>query len=260
MKRVISALIGAPLVVGVLFLAGPGTFLAIVLVLYLMALWEYLRLCGIGGVLLATALAAGGTALGTAASPAGGVLPGLCFLSLPVAALWRVTDLKERFQSLAEAAFGMGYLAFSFLCLLLLHGLPQGPAWAMVVIGAVWAGDTAAFYGGRHFGGRKMAPLLSPKKTWSGAVSGLAGSVAAAVTLAVLLGVSSGVGEAAVIGALVGMIGQVGDLQQSLWKRAKGVKDSGRLIPGHGGLLDRIDSLLLGFPMGYALVRYWVLQ
>ena len=115
MKRVISALIGAPLGVGVLFLAGPGTFLAIILVLYLMALWEYLRLCGIGGVLLAAALTAGGTALGTAASPAGGILPGLCFLSLPVAALWRVTDLKERFQSLAEAAFGMAYLAFSFL-------------------------------------------------------------------------------------------------------------------------------------------------
>jgi len=71
-KRVISALIGAPLVVGVLFLAGPGTFLAIVLVLYLMALWEYLRLCGIGGVLLAAALAAGGTALVTAVSPAAG--------------------------------------------------------------------------------------------------------------------------------------------------------------------------------------------
>lgn len=258
MKRVASALVGLPLVVAAVFMAGPGLFRVIVLTLFLLALWEYLRLCGVEGFLFAITLTAGGIAVVTASPTANPAFPGLSLLLLIAASLWRVEHPEKRFRSLAESALGMTYLAYAFICLLLLHGLPRGPSWTTIVIGAVWSGDTAAYYGGRRFGGPKMAPRLSPKKTWSGAVSGFLGSVAGAVVLALVLPGAFPLGKVAAIALFAGLSGQAGDLAESLWKRAKGIKDSGRLIPGHGGLLDRIDGLLMGLPVGYNLVRLLV--
>ena len=258
MKRVASALVGLPLVVAAVFMAGTGLFRVIVLILFLLALWEYLRLCGVEGFLFAVTLTAGGLAVGMVSPATNPAFPGLALLLLIAASLWRMEDPRKRFRSLAESALGMAYLAYAFICLLLLHDLPLGSSWTMIVIGTIWSGDTAAYYGGRRFGGPRMAPLLSPKKTWSGAVSGLLGSVTGAVALALILPGTFPLGKVAAIALFVGVSGQAGDLAESLWKRAKGVKDSGRLIPGHGGLLDRIDGLLMGLPVGYNLIRLLV--
>jgi len=127
-----------------------------------------------------------------------------------------------------------------------------------MVLLVLWAGDTGAYYGGRRFGRRKLAPLLSPKKTLEGALFGLAGSLVVGMTAAMFLLEGVTVFQALAVSLVVALCGQAGDLVVSLWKRAKGVKDSGRLIPGHGGLLDRIDSLLLGLPAGYILIRIMV--
>jgi phosphatidate cytidylyltransferase len=98
---------------------------------------------------------------------------------------------------------------------------------------------------------------LSPNKTWAGAVGGLAGSLAGGLLSLPLFADEVSVGFIAATSLAVGLSGQLGDLFESLWKRAKGVKDSGNLIPGHGGILDRIDSLLIGIPVGYHIVRSW---
>jgi len=259
MKRVVTALVGLPLVVAAVFFAGPPLFRAMAVALVLVALWEYLALCGITGTLFVVTLLAGGVAVGSVSPASGGAMGGLPLLLLLVASLWGKTELPDRFRFLAEASLGMMYLSYAFACLILLHSLPQGASWTMIILGIMWAGDTAAYYGGRRFGGPKMAPLLSPKKTWSGAASGLAGSIAAAVLLAAILPGTFPLGKTALLALVVGVAGQLGDLIVSLWKRAKGVKDSGRIIPGHGGLLDRTDSLLLGFPVGYNLVSSWML-
>jgi phosphatidate cytidylyltransferase len=129
---------------------------------------------------------------------------------------------------------------------------PRGLAWTLVVVIAIWIGDSAAYLGGRSFGRRKLAPALSPGKTVEGGIAGLLAAmlmVAAAFPLVGLgdpwLGLATG--------AALGLAGQVGDLAESFLKRQAGVKDTGDLIPGHGGVLDRIDALLFAFPVGLAL-------
>jgi len=133
--------------------------------------------------------------------------------------------------------------------------LGAGAWWILCTLLMVWLCDTAAYFIGIRWGRHKMSPYLSPKKSWEGAVAGSVTSVGVAVGLVPLLGLPLSYGWAAVLGALVGVVGQVGDLAESLLKRQVGVKDSGRLIPGHGGMLDRVDSLLFVVPAVYYFLR-----
>lgn len=126
---------------------------------------------------------------------------------------------------------------------------PRGLAWALTVILATWVGDSSAYLTGKAFGRTKLAPSLSPGKTIEGAIGGLAGSVM--VSIGTFLGFGIGPWWAgALAGLIIGAMGQVGDLAESFLKRQAGVKDSGAVIPGHGGILDRIDALLFAFPAG----------
>lgn len=126
--------------------------------------------------------------------------------------------------------------------------LPRGEHWVLLGIAAVAAGDTAAYFTGRAAGRRKLAPAVSPNKTVEGAAGGLAASVAAAVAYAALALPGLPAWYAAAAGAVVGAAGQAGDLFESLLKRAAGVKDSGTLLPGHGGLFDRADGVIAAGP------------
>jgi phosphatidate cytidylyltransferase len=129
---------------------------------------------------------------------------------------------------------------------------PRGAAWVLTVVVTTWAGDTCAYLSGRALGTHRLAPRLSPNKTIEGAVGGLLGAVVVswfAVTQFELATWWVGI----LTGALLGIAGQIGDLSESFLKRQAGVKDSGAVIPGHGGLLDRIDALLFAFPTGFVL-------
>jgi phosphatidate cytidylyltransferase len=116
-----------------------------------------------------------------------------------------------------------------------------------------WVGDSAAMTGGRAFGGAKMAPVVSPNKTWAGGISGLFGTVALSLIYAAVVfkraGISVSVVEALLMGVVISVAGQVGDVVESLFKREVGVKDSSALLPGHGGVLDRLDSLYFVLPV-----------
>ena len=129
---------------------------------------------------------------------------------------------------------------------------PRGLAWALLVILVTWVGDTAAFFVGGTWGKRKFAPRISPNKTIEGAAGGLAGSIC----VSALMFQTSGLGTwwlGSIIGGVLGATGQIGDLAESFLKRQAGVKDSGAMIPGHGGILDRIDALLFAFPAGFVI-------
>lgn len=140
-------------------------------------------------------------------------------------------------------------------------GLRSWPGTALVFFPLVvtWVGDSAAMSGGRAFGGPRLAPTISPGKTRSGGVSGLAGSAVAGALLAALAlqpaGIPLGAAPGALLGLALGVVGQAGDLAESLFKREAGVKDSSHLIPGHGGVLDRFDSLLFVLPVAAVLFR-----
>jgi phosphatidate cytidylyltransferase len=132
--------------------------------------------------------------------------------------------------------------------------IEAGAAWIYTTLAATWLQDTGAFFVGRRFGRNKMAPYLSPKKSWEGAAGGFVFAVLTAMLCVPLLGLPIALWEAALIGAAAGVFGPLGDLAESLFKRQIGVKDAGSLIPGHGGLLDRIDSMLFTAPVVYVLI------
>lgn len=147
--------------------------------------------------------------------------------------------------------FSVGWVVGPMLALMLLHHVPFGSGWrfstpVLLPIVPLWAGDTAAIFAGRAFGKHPLAPKISPKKTWEGGIANLLACIVAAIPLATALGYSLPVGLAC--GFAAGILGQAGDLFESFVKRRADLKDSGTLLPGHGGIMDRIDSILFTAP------------
>lgn len=132
---------------------------------------------------------------------------------------------------------------------------PRGLAWILTVILVTWLSDTGAYLVGRSLGRRKLIPTVSPNKTWEGLVGGIVAATITGVLCASLFGLEISLLLAAAVGLILAIVGVIGDLTESLIKRQAGVKDSGTLIPGHGGMLDRIDALLFTFPAGLFLAH-----
>lgn len=139
------------------------------------------------------------------------------------------------------------YLAMSVTSFVLLRDMGPMPVFALLL--AIWATDIGAYAAGRTIGGPKMAPNISPNKTWAGLVGGIAASVTVFFLFAYFTPARESMAALIGIGAVIAVVGQIGDLMESFLKRKAATKDSGHLIPGHGGLLDRIDGLLLAAPV-----------
>ncbi len=265
MQRLITAVVLIPLVLVVIFLSPrlPLLLMGVVFAVSALALWEFLGLADAMG----------------AKTPRAAVMICLAVLLL---AIFRRPDLMAPFlgalalalfivcafrspvnRVLADTAasvFGLIYIGLSMSSLYLLSTQDNGPSLLLFLFLVVWSGDIAALYIGRAFGRRRLAPTLSPNKTWEGSIASVAGSVA--ITGA-LLWVAQALTAHNVdalfypgtvihwlgLAALVNVGAQVGDLVESAIKRGAGVKDSGHLLPGHGGMLDRIDALLLAAPL-----------
>jgi len=130
--------------------------------------------------------------------------------------------------------------------------------WVYLAIFSTFAVDTSAYFVGRALGKHKLAPRISPNKTWEGAVGGVLGGMAAVVVLALILGLDIGYAKLVFIGFMVGLFAQLGDLAESKLKRSTGVKESGNLIPGHGGILDRVDSVVFTGVVVYYCLAWFV--
>lgn len=201
-------------------------------------------------------------AAGRDAAAAGAVL----IVAVAALASFRKTDLRWAFLGWVGGSFGalwLSLIAFVPLVMAIAPPIPHdsllfgkfdaGRVWLLCLVLTVWACDTFAYLVGRNYPRGRMLPRLSPNKTWSGAIGG---TIAATVTGAVLFSVLAGVHPlgGALIGAALAVSAQVGDAAESLVKRAAGAKDSGTLVPGHGGILDRIDSFLFAAPALYLLL------
>jgi phosphatidate cytidylyltransferase len=146
------------------------------------------------------------------------------------------------------SAAALVFIALPFSAAVRIDGVPIiGPKLLLFGLVLVWVGDTLAYFVGRSFGRMRMAPQLSPKKTWEGAAANLLGSAIVAIVFFEWLGLDAF--QAVVMACLANVAGQAGDLLKSAYKRAAGVKDSGTMLPGHGGILDRIDALILALPV-----------
>lgn len=266
-RRVITASLLAPAaILAVLFL--PGLAFAFVLGLVLLgAGWEWSALAGLTtpATRLAYLALLGATLflLQTFLLPAGRV--GL--LVLVSLGWWLLAVGLFRLREIAPASrpdprillMGLVILGTAWLAICHLHqASPQGPTLVLFLLLLIWTADSAAFFTGRRWGKTKLAPVLSPGKTWAGVQGAAAGSA----LLGLALGLWLGLPPPALLGALVlclatALISVVGDLLESLLKRRRGLKDSGCLLPGHGGLLDRIDSLLAAAPF-FVLGLIWL--
>ena len=168
----------------------------------------------------------------------------------------RTTDgLADKSCRLLMAILYAGGLV-GFLPLLRAHD--GGLGWMWLGFGLAWCGDTGGYFAGRAFGRHKMSPLISPKKTWEGFIGGVLLAVVFASLFKLLFFPSMRIVDCIVLGILGDVAGVVGDLVMSVFKRTYGVKDSGRFLPGHGGLLDRIDSVLFTLPTVYIYVAFFV--
>ena len=155
--------------------------------------------------------------------------------------------------------FYMGWL-LSYWVLIMNHygGDWDGRDWVILALFSTFAVDTAAYFVGRTWGRHKMAPTVSPRKTWEGAIGGLVGALVAVIALALLLNVDISYGEMVILGVLIAVFAQLGDLAESKLKRSMGVKEASNLIPGHGGILDRLDSIVFTGVVVYYCLRWFM--
>lgn len=253
--RVLTVVLGAPLLLGVIWLGGPA-FLGVLAVGTAVMLWEYWKLVAAGGrppaLLLLVAAGLGVFALVGVGD--GAAAAAWAFAAVAVALGWGLRKSPEESLLRLGGAVALGAL-YVGVPLGLVVRLRAASFWVLTGgLVLVWADDILAYLVGVNLGRHRLAPRISPKKSVEGSVAGLVGSVAAAAAFRGWWAVS--LPESLLVGLLVGVAAQIGDLVESALKREAGVKDSGWLLPGHGGLLDRFDSCLLALPVLYFLLRF----
>jgi phosphatidate cytidylyltransferase len=256
-RRLGTAVIALPLLLAALFLGPPWLAVAVIAAAVLLGMWEYIGLMNARGVAAepvtgALVLAAVFTQVAYGWPPLS-VWPAAALLAA-ASLLWQDGDFDARLRGTGCTLLGstyLGGLGGAMAGLALLAPAADGPWRVVLLMAIIMVSDSAAYFAGRALGQRKMAPSISPGKTWEGAIAGLMGGVIGALAVRVLGLHGLPPVDAAVLGVLVAGVGMAGDLAESLLKRWAGVKDSGGLFPGHGGMLDRLDSLLFGAPVLY---------
>ena len=269
--RLLAALIMAPVAIAAILLLSTPWIVALAAVVFLAGLWEWFELAEIEDTLARTVLLVAHLALMVAIVWASRSASGYSYVLFQLASvigvvwwllalLWlRNYDFASNHESWArffKLAAGALAIIPALCALAWIHASePNGHVWLFTALAIVWAADSAAYFAGRHFGGtlfkgRKLAPRVSPNKT----IEGLAGGVLAGVLIGVCGSLLAGADGAQVpLVALVALVATlasvIGDLYESLLKRHAGVKDSGHLIPGHGGILDRIDGVVAALPV-----------
>jgi phosphatidate cytidylyltransferase len=238
-----------------LYLGGP-VYAAVVVAIAAVALFETLRLLGLEDrhdVLLLGFLGAAAWLIGPVTARADWTLPAVASFSGLVLVRQVVLFPAATTDESARIGFAATYAGLPFAHFILLRATPRGFDLTLVAFLLTWAFDTAAYFGGLRWGRHKLAAAVSPGKTWEGACFGSAAALA--VALLPLGTWPLRLGERVLAAVLVIVFGQLGDLFESAIKRHAGVKDSGRLLPGHGGVLDRFDSLMLTVPAVYYLAQ-----
>jgi len=237
-KRVLTAIVALPLLILLVLKGSFFLFACFILLLSFLGLIEYFRMAlperkpegmaaSLIGAFLPLALVYHDPVRLISSLSAVVILSALLFL-------FRMTDVKRAAGE--TALFLMGFF---------------GVQWIFLLLTIVMSGDSGAYYVGCRFGKRKLYPAVSPNKSIEGALGGLAGSLAGALIARATFFPELGGGDAVITALLLGGIGQLGDLFESLLKRSFGVKDSGVIVPGHGGILDRLDSIVFAAPAAY---------
>lgn len=262
--RLLTAAVAGPLILALLYLGPPWGWLALVAVAMAVGAMELYGMTHPGDrvsqvVLTVMTLAVLGV-LWRYGANAKALLTLL--LLLPIAAtmlvLARLGDIQTAALRVASGAFGPLYLGCGLGAAALLRrdGGADGPAFVVLSLMLSWLSDTGAYFAGRFLGKHKLYEAVSPKKTVEGAIGGLAGGLAGALLAHFFYLRSLPLMDAVVLALVAGALGQAGDLGESLLKRSFGIKDSGGIVPGHGGILDRVDALLVTSSLTYLYILF----
>ena len=187
------------------------------------------------------------------------VLAGIAFLFLFFALLFlfRIREVANAARDIAYAMLAFLYIPFLLMHLVMLRQTAYGIQWLLVLMLIVMTNDSAAYYTGSAFGKHRLYPLVSPKKSIEGSLGGLVGSIGGTLIAKFCFFHQLSYRDAVLTAVFIGILGQAGDLFESLLKRSFGVKDSGTIIPGHGGVLDRLDSIIFAAPAMYYYIIYF---
>jgi len=253
-KRILSGLVLIPVVLGIVQYGSPLLFLALVTAAVLTGWMEYFKLLRHMGIKINPIV--------------GGIMClflvfcfyrddfylvwlAVCLMSLFITWYASGSALEDALNQVAYSFLGVVYVSGLMSYFILLRGMEHGNHILFYLFMVIWSGDIAAYYVGKTIGKTPLAPRISPGKTIEGSVAGLVGSVAGGVAAQCLFFETLPLTHCLIMAFLCGTMGQIGDLAESLFKRRAGVKDSGSLIPGHGGVLDRLDSLMFAGPALY---------
>jgi phosphatidate cytidylyltransferase len=267
-QRILVAVILLPIGLIAIYLGGP-VYLAMITIILLLAALEYVQLFNAGGYQPAGVFVLAGTGLLVIGRALGGFESAAWMISLLILASMAYHLLMyERGRDCAPTDFavtlsGFLYLGWIGAYLISLRNLPEGIWWVLTVLPTVWLADSGAYFVGKSFGRHQMSRRISPKKTWEGYLGGIfAGTLGGALLpflWLALAGTTLSITplKGAAVGLTLSVLTVLGDLGESMIKRQVGMKDSGKLLPGHGGVFDRIDSWLWAGVLGYYLA-FWL--
>lgn len=258
-RRLLSTLILLPLFVWMVAIGPVWLFGAIMVLAGALGQWEFTGMFERAGVRTFRLLGLVGGTLVTA-SFALPVSERLAFtavlLAILAVGLLRSPAGRPAWEPVAVTLLGVGYVNWLLGYTFWLRDLEAGREWILLLVGVTWLGETAAYLVGSSVGRHQLAPTLSPRKTVEGALAQLVMSVLAALGARATFFPALSLESALAVGLLLGVVGQAGDLIESAIKRSVGTKDTGQLIPGHGGMLDRMDSLLVNTPVLFYYATY----
>jgi phosphatidate cytidylyltransferase len=258
-RRIVSTLILLPLFLWIVIGGVSLVFNLMIVAVGMLANWEFARMFQRAGVPVfrEAGLILGALLTAAFASPGWlAVVPAGIVMIVLAMGLAQTQAGAARWQSVAVTLLGLAWINALLGHTIWLRALPQGLHWMLLLVWVTWIGETAAYTVGSLVGRHKLAPGISPGKTVEGALAQLLASPLAALAAQGWLFPGLGVRDAVLVGLLLGVVGQVGDLVESALKRSVGTKDTGQLIPGHGGILDRVDGLLFNAPALFYYVTH----
>jgi phosphatidate cytidylyltransferase len=265
LSRFLTVLIAAPLVIALIGLTGQTVFFILTLLVGLAALYEYyaMTLPDATKTELSAGLTLGACVLAASYADAMSQSAGLLATGMSLASLVLIFTVyicrghkhNVPVDKIFSLFFGIIFVALLFSFLILLRGLPHGVSLVFFLLFVTWAGDIGAYLTGRSIGSHLLCPRVSPAKTIEGSLGGILFSIAAALVMQATFLTTISIKHCFIMAIGINVLNQIGDLSESAIKRFCNVKDSGKILPGHGGIFDRIDSLLFAAPFLYYYIR-----
>jgi len=263
LKRWITGIIALPFLIFFIVMGG-AYFVVLVGVVCLLSMWEYFNIVSdakgkVVSVVMIIGVLAGALIIIAASGSSFNLVSGIIALNMIICGLISIPQYKTNpnvLETIKKQLQGIIYIPLLLSFLVLIRNQTDGMIWIFLILAVIFAGDTSAFYFGSYLGRHKLCPAVSPKKTIEGSIGGLAANLLVGSVVKLFFLPELPWAQSLFLFVAMGIAGQAGDLFESMLKRSSSVKDSGGLLPGHGGFLDRIDALLFAAPVAYFIKIY----